>query len=122
MTATFADDTAILAVDENVNAATSKLQRSLDKVNIWTKQWRIKLNEAKSTHINFTNKKVDPLPITINSKTVPYKKTVKYLGMTLDVKLKWKEHVKIKKAELNHKYRQIYWLLDVTPSCQLTTS
>lgn len=107
----FADDTAILAVGENVNTATSKLQRSFDKVNIWTKQWRIKLNEAKSTHINFTNKKVDPLLITINSKTVPYKKTAKYLGMTLDVKLKWKEHVKIKKTELNHKYRQMYWLL-----------
>lgn len=31
--------------------------------------------------------------------------------MTLDVKLKWKEHIKMKKAELNHKYRQMYWLL-----------
>ncbi|KMQ85663.1 reverse transcriptase [Lasius niger] len=31
--------------------------------------------------------------------------------MNLDTKLKWNEHIKKKKAELNIKYRQLYWLL-----------
>ncbi|KMQ86581.1 hypothetical protein RF55_14395 [Lasius niger] len=31
--------------------------------------------------------------------------------MTLDAKLKWKEHIKKKKEELNIKYRKLYWLL-----------
>lgn len=44
-------------------------------------------------------------------KIIPYGNTVKYLGMTLDAKLKWKEHVKKKKEELNIKYRKMYWLL-----------
>ena len=52
--ATFADDTALLAVDENVHEATFKIQRAINKIHEWTKRWRIKLNEAKSTHINFT--------------------------------------------------------------------
>jgi len=30
-------------------------------------------------------------------KQVPYANTAKYLGMTLDAKLKWKEHIKMKK-------------------------
>lgn len=31
--------------------------------------------------------------------------------MNLDAKLKWKEHIKKKKEELNLKYRKLYWLL-----------
>jgi hypothetical protein len=43
-TATFADDTAVVAVQQDINA-----------VNSWTKQWRIILNEIKSVHMNFSN-------------------------------------------------------------------
>ncbi|MGR0227435.1 hypothetical protein, partial [Klebsiella pneumoniae] len=49
--------------------------------------------------------------ININGQPVPYSDTAKYLGVTLDAKLKWKEHVKKKKEELNIKLRKMYWLL-----------
>lgn len=111
MMATFADDTAILAVDDTVEEATNKLQMALNKVKNWTQRWRIKLNETKSTHTNFTYKKIANLPLVINNKIVPYSNTAKYLGINLDAKLKWKEHIKKKKDELNIKYRQLYWLL-----------
>lgn len=74
-------------------------------------QWRIKLNESKSTHIDFTNKYIQYHPINIFGSTIPYSNNAKYLGMTLDVKLKWKEHVKKKVEELNIKYRKIKWLI-----------
>lgn len=109
--ATFADDTAILATGDNIEEATNKLQRATNEVCNWTKRWRIKLNETKSTHINFTNKKINWKPIEINSQQVPYANTAKYLGMTLDTKLKWKEHVKKKKEELSIKFRKMNWLL-----------
>jgi hypothetical protein len=33
------------------------------------------------------------------------------VGMTLDAKLQWKEHIEKKRDELNIKFRKMYWLL-----------
>jgi hypothetical protein len=110
--ATFADDTAILATGNKIEEAAVKLQRASDAVNKWTKKWRIRLNEMKSVNVNFTNQKIDHrVPIIINSLPIPHANSAKYLGMTLDAKLRWKEHVKKKKQELNLKFRKMYWLL-----------
>lgn len=108
---TFADDTAILAVDKTIEGSSSKLQKAVNRIAGWTQKWRIKLNETKSTHVNFTYKNISAKPIFINQKVIPYSNNAKYLGMTLDSKLKWKEHIKKKKEELNLKYRKLYWLI-----------
>lgn len=96
MVATFADDTAYLAKGINTRYATMKLQSAINSTCNWTKKWRMKLNQSKSQHINFTLKKDSPLPITIDGARVPKVKAAKYLGMILDAKLNWKEHVKSK--------------------------
>jgi hypothetical protein len=74
----------------------ARLQSAANKVAIWTRKWRIKLNGSKSVHIEFTNNKIKQQPIFINDTKVPYANTAKYLGMTLDAKLRWKEHIKKK--------------------------
>lgn len=109
--ATFADDTAILATGVNIEEATHKLQKAVNTIHDWTKMWRIKLNETKSVHVNFTNRRINIIRIKIDSQDVPYSDSVKYLGMTLDARLNWKEHIKKKRDELNYKYRKMYWLL-----------
>lgn len=96
----------------SIEEATNNLQRAINTVSNWTKKWKIKLNQAKSIHVNFTNRKVNRIPIKIDFKQVPYANSAKYLGMTLDAKLRWKEHVKKKKEELHIKYRKLYWLLE----------
>ena len=53
MTATYADDTAILASHENSNTASQHLQHHLHQLEKWLKKWRIKVNENKSTHVTF---------------------------------------------------------------------
>ena len=108
---TFADDTAVLAVGENVIEATGRLQANLNKIQEWTIKWKTNLNNSKSVHVNFTNKKEEHLPIYLNQAVIPYANSAKYLGMTLDSKLRWKEHVKKKHEELQIKYRKMYWLL-----------
>ena len=108
-TATFADDTAILAVGDTVLQSTAKLQQSVNQVINWTKKWRMKLNEGKSVHVDFTYKKIQHhSPIMINSIQIPYANNAKYLGMTLDARLHWKVHVKKKVEELNIRFRNMY--------------
>lgn len=109
--ATFADDTAIMAVGSTHAEAAEKVQAAVNKIHDWTRKWRIKLNESKSVHINFTNKKNEYCAVLINNKIIPYGNTAKYLGMTLDAKLRWKAHVKKKKQELELRYKRMYWLL-----------
>jgi hypothetical protein len=85
--ASFADDTAIVAVGDSVEEATEKLQRAVDKINNWTRKWLIKLNESKPVNVDFTNR-CQRIPITINDKVIPHSNTAKHLGMSLDAKLR----------------------------------
>lgn len=111
VTATFADDTALLATGPDIQSATNKLQTAVNNVTNWANKWRIKLNEVKSTHVNFTNKKYDYIPVIVSQQTIPHANVAKYLGMTLDAKLRWKTHVRKKREQLNLKFRQMFWLL-----------
>jgi hypothetical protein len=109
--ATFADNTTVMPIGETVDISTRKLRSAVNKATIWTRKWQIKLNKSKSVHIDFTNKKIKQQPIFINGTKVPYANTAKYLGMTLNAKLRWKEHIKKEHDELNIKFRKVYWLL-----------
>jgi SHS2 domain-containing protein len=56
--ATFADDIAVLTKGTDFEEAAVKAQKALLDITNWTKKLRIKLNEQKSAHINFTYKKI----------------------------------------------------------------
>jgi hypothetical protein len=66
LTATFADDTAILTWDSDPAAASQILQTNLLELQRWLKRWRIKANESKSTHVTFTTRRATCPPLHIN--------------------------------------------------------
>lgn len=61
--------------------------------------------------MDFTNKKIGHKPVLINNREIPYANTTKYLGMTLDAKLRWKAHIKKKREKLELKLRKMYGLI-----------
>ena len=88
--ATFIDDTAILTVGSSNEESTGGKKRG--------QKWHNQINESKTVHINFTNRRFEHIRVTINNQKAPYANTAKYLGMTLDAKLRWKAHVKKKRG------------------------
>jgi hypothetical protein len=53
-TATFADDTAVVAMDSDPATPSQKLQTNLIAIQNWFKKLRMKANEFKSIHVTFT--------------------------------------------------------------------
>jgi hypothetical protein len=92
-TATFADDTAVLAIDPNAVVASQKLQNSLNTIHHWLSLWRLKENGTKSTHITFTNRRETCFAVYINNEPLPQAKDVKYLGLHLGRRLTWHKHI-----------------------------
>jgi hypothetical protein len=88
-----------MATGNTFDESTTKLQRAAD-IAAWTRKGRIKPNETKSTYICCTNQKIDQRSILLNGVRIPPAITAKYLGMTLDAKLRWKAHIKKKQGEL----------------------
>ncbi|KAL0098782.1 hypothetical protein PUN28_015784 [Cardiocondyla obscurior] len=109
--ATFADDTAILSANNCLAKATENLQSTLDDISEWTKRWKIKINELKSVHVIYTLKKTQYQPVVINQRVVPRNNSARYLGMILDARLTWKDHIRIKCTEIKLKQRKMYWLI-----------
>lgn len=109
---TFADDTVIMSADESQSKAVEKLQQALNNVSKWTMDWKIKLNELKSTHVTFTLRRKDHSLYTyLNGVQVPQAESAKYLGLHLDARLNWKHHVRQKTEQVRIKQRQMYWLI-----------
>lgn len=110
-TGTFADDTALISTNTDPNTASHNLQEHLSSLETWLKKWKIKVNESKSSHITFTLRKERCPTVTINQETIPQADAVKYLGLHLDSKLNWKEHITKKRKQIDLKVKEIYWLI-----------
>jgi hypothetical protein len=83
-TATFADETAVLATHEDPAIASMKHQATINNFEEWAKKWKIQINQSKSTHITFTLRNQTCPTVQMGSVDLPLKSEVKYLGMHLD--------------------------------------
>lgn len=111
VTATYADDTAILVSHKDPDVASQRLQTELSKINDWLTTWRIRASASKSTQVTFALKHGNCPPVKLSDEPLPHSDSVKYLGMHLDRRLTWRTHIRAKREELNHRYRDLHWLL-----------
>jgi len=109
--AEFADDKAIISIHENPHIASQNLQLHLDLMADWYKKWRIKVNQSKSQHTTFTLR-IPPCPsVSLDNILIPPSQSAKYLGLTVDRRLTWSHHIKIKKLALNARLRFLKTLI-----------
>jgi hypothetical protein len=82
----------------------------------WPEKWRIRINENKSCSITFTLRKSPTPDVSINEIQIPRKTEIKYLGMTIDSKLTWKQHIVKKRKQINIIIKQLNFLLGRKPN------
>jgi hypothetical protein len=109
--ATFADDTAVLAIDPNPVTASLKLQNNLNSIQNCVSLWRLEANGAKSFHVTFPNRRNTCPPVYIYNEPLPQTSDVKYLGLHLDNHLTWTKHLFTMRKHQGILFTKLHWLL-----------
>lgn len=104
----FADDTALTyqAGWKNDKVIKQKLESALNMITNFFSCWKIKVNNSKTEFIVFTKsttmlKKLKTNPPTVNTQMLEWKNSVRYLGVQLDSKLLFRQHIDISIAKAN---------------------
>ena len=91
----FADDTNLFINGKNVNNLIESINQNLKKLVIWLKLNRLSLNVSKTSYMVFSLKKSVTFTseIYINHDALKRVYSKKFLGIIIDSKLTWKEHI-----------------------------
>ena len=87
----YADDLALLCSEEYIGTAKARIQTTLDNLDIWTRDWCMKVNAQKTTYTTFTlSTKKSNLKLSLGSHQLQEDTTPRYLGVHFDPRLSWK--------------------------------
>jgi ribonuclease HI len=94
-TISYADDLCILIRGKFVNTVSEMMQNALKVVESWCREHQLSVNANKTEMMLFTTKTKIPVVNwpTLFGTQLELKDKVKYLGVTLDTKLNFKEHL-----------------------------
>ena len=90
----FADDTNIFCSDVNILDLCKNVSLELDKLNIWFAVNKLSLNVSKTNFILFGNRNYNgEVDIKIDGINIERVYVTKFLGVLIDHKLNWKDHI-----------------------------
>ena len=90
----FADDTNIFIADKDLNRAKSATENTLNRLSRWFIANQLTLNVDKTCFSVFSNKDSESLKsLQLNGKSVERVTAAKYLGVFVDEKLNWNQHI-----------------------------
>lgn len=97
----YVDDLLIYCCGNYVPSIERRLQCAVNSISKWTNARGFQLSTSKTKCIHFHRKRKfqPPLKILLNNIIIPCKESIRYLGMTFDYRLSWKEHLKQLKAD-----------------------
>ena len=100
----FADDTNLLNFNSCVKSMNKQVNYDLKNLSNWLKANKISLNVGKTELVLFTSSKKQldcDLKIKLNGKRLYETDSVKYLGIQIDKRLTWKQHINHVTIKLN---------------------
>ena len=90
----FADDCCIWKAGSNTKHNARIIQKYTDRFQTWCDSWGFKISKTKTTAVVFTHKQKDQdVDLKIGDSKIQVKNSVKFLGVILDKKLSWNEHI-----------------------------
>jgi hypothetical protein len=93
----FADDTALWTSSNRTSQLTVRLQESTDAFQSWCNAWKLKLQPTKTEMLHFSPHPrkgyKHPVVIKIEQAMVKPQDATRYLGVILDRKLSWRNHL-----------------------------
>ena len=91
----YADDICIWESNENIEEAFNSIQQKVNKIINWMNLNGFKISKDKTKYMIFTNRRKNKFEnkIVIHGQYIEQVQKYKYLGMILDNKLKWNDHV-----------------------------
>ena len=103
-TTLFADATCLIVKAPTINQTKAKLNSELNKKSAWMLANKLTLNPAKSNVLIITNPKhtstTPKLEITRPNGSIISRTKAKYLGVIIDDKLNFSEHVKLSETQV----------------------
>ena len=95
----FADDTFYSGVD--LQTLCECISRELNKLQVWLSVNKLSLNVDKTNYILFGNRKhIDNVCISMNNSIITRVGATTFLGVIIDEKLTWKDHISLVRSKL----------------------
>ena len=122
----FADNTSLFSIVNCVNTSASTLNSDLLKIQDWAYQWKMSFNQDRTKQaqeIIISRKKnttTHPLPF-FNNSEINFNSNQKHLGLTLDSKLSFNEHINDKINQENKGVTLLRKLQTILPRNSLLT-
>jgi hypothetical protein len=118
-TTVFADDTSAFASGSDIDNLINNANNELNKIYDWLKCNKLSLNINKSHYMIITNKTYSShVDLKINDNVIEKVSNTKFLGIIIDNKLSWKEHISFVKSKVS---RGIGIICKARKSLQLRT-
>ena len=120
------DDNSLFSVVHDINTSDIELNKDLKKINDWTFQWKMTFNPDRSKQaqeIIFSRKikKATHPPLLFNNNKVSQVNSQKHLGVILDVRLTFEEHLKNVFNKTNERIGLLRKLSNLLPRQALVT-
>ena len=105
----YADDTTIYVIGHTVDDISTVLQAVLDQVNSWCLRNRLVVHEGKSeAMVVSTTPFIGPLkPLKWGEDVIRYVSSTNCLGVTIDDKLSWSQHIASVRSAFNAKVKML---------------
>ena len=122
----FADDTYLFSVVNNIHTSATTLSQYLKAINNWAFQWKMIFNpdlSKQAQEVIFSRKIKKLLHPTLLFNNIPLSNSLlqKHLGLTLDIKLNFSEHIKSITKKINKTMGLLRKFQQILPRSTLLT-